>query len=218
MENMEKELDDVAEGKVKKIKIIKDFYAYLEKQIANIKQIDNKLTDGVILGKTNSGIDIVLKNGRYGKYLVCGDKNLNLKYLIPKDSTITESNIESKAKANAKEIIELVEKKLSEPEPDKSDEKKVQIEPAKIYKEWVKGKTKYNLKSGQYGYYLEEIGGTGKKSNWSMGFMIKKIARDNLIDDIDENINEITDKITMQDIQSNIEYLKNMKKNKFVKK
>ena len=212
--NMEKELDDVAEGKVKKIKIIKDFYAYLEKQIANIKQIDNKLMEGTILGKTESGIEIILKNGKYGKYLVCGDRNLNLKYLIPKDSKITESNVETKSK----EVIELVEKKLAEPEQDKSDEKKTQVEPAKIYKEWVKGKTKYNLKSGQYGYYLEEVGSTGKKSNWSMGFMIKKIARDNLIDDIDENITEITDKIGIEDIQSNIEYLKNMKKNNKTKK
>jgi DNA topoisomerase I len=214
--NMEKELDDVAEGKIKKIKIIKDFYAYLEKQISNIKQIDNKLLDGIILGKTESGIEIVLKNGKYGKYLVCGDRNLNLKYLIPKDSKITETNIESKAK----DVIELVEKKLSVSEQDKSDENKTntKTEPSKIYKEWVKGKTMYNLKLGQYGYYLEEIGGTGKKSNWAMGYMIKKIARDNLIDDIDENITEITDKISIQDIQSNIEYLKNMKKNKFAKK
>ena len=212
--NMEKELDDVAEGKVKKIKIIKDFYAYLEKQIANIKQIDNKLIEGTILGKTESGIEVILKNGKYGKYLVCGDRNFNLKYLIPKDSKITESNIESKSK----EVIEFVEKKLSEPEQDKSDENKIKSEHTKIYKEWTKGKTKYNLKLGQYGYYLEEVGGTGKKTNWGMSYMIKKIARDNLIDDIDENITDITDKISIDDIQSNIDYLKNMKKNKFTKK
>jgi len=211
--NMEKELDDVAEGTLKKIKIIKDFYAYLEKQIKNIKPIEKKMMEGVVMGKTKSGIEIILKNGKFGKYLVCGDRNLNLKYLIPKDSKITETNVETKSK----EIIALVEKKLSEPEIN-TDEKKIQIEPAKIYKEWVKGKTKYNLKSGQYGYYLEEIGGKGKKTNWSMGYIIKKIARDNLIDDIDENITKITDKISIEDIQSNIEYLKNMKKNKFAKK
>jgi DNA topoisomerase-1 len=215
--NMEKELDDVAEGTLKKIKIIKNFYAYLEKQISNIKPIENKLIEGLVMGKTESGIDIILKNGKYGKYLVCGDRNLNLKYLIPKDSKITESNVESKSK----EIISLVEKKLTEPETN-SDEKKTQIEQivqVKIYKEWVKGKSKYNLKLGQYGYYLEEIGSTGKKSNWSMGFMIKKIAKDNSIDEnsIDEKIIEITDKISIQDIQSNIEYLKNMKKNNTTK-
>lgn len=208
--NMEKELDDVAEGKLKKIKIIKDLHTYLEKQIANIKQIENKIKDDDIIGKTNTGIEIILKNGKYGKYLVCGDKNLKLKYLIPKNSKITESNIKSKSK----EIVELVEKKLAEPETN-SDEKKTQIEQPKIYKEWVKGKTKYNLKSGQYGYYLEEIGIGNKKSNWSMGFLIKKIAKDNSIDEnlIDENIIKIADKISIEDIQSNIEYLKNMKKN-----
>ena len=209
--NMEKELDDVAEGIIKKIKIINDFYVYLKKQIDNIKPIENKISDGIILGKTSSGIEIILSNGKYGKYLICGDRNLNLKYLIPKDSKITESNIESKSK----EVLELVEKKISEPIPDKSDKKKIFNESQiKIYKEWVKGKTKYNLKLGEYGYYLEEIGSTGKKSNWTMGFLIKKIARDNLIDDIDDNIIEITDKISIQDIQSNIEYLKNMKKKK----
>ena len=92
--NMEKELDDVAEGIIKKIKIINDFYVYLKKQIDNIKPIENKISDGIILGKTSSGIEIILSNGKYGKYLICGDRNLNLKYLIPKDSKITESNIE----------------------------------------------------------------------------------------------------------------------------
>jgi hypothetical protein len=37
-----------------------------------------------------------------------------------------------------------------------------------------------------------------------MGFIIKKKAKDNLIDNIDENIIEICDKITIEDIQSNI--------------
>ena len=208
--NMEKELDDIAEGIIKKIKIIKDFHAYLEKQIINIKPIENKITEEIILGKTDSGIEIILKNGKFGKYLVCGNKNLNLKYLIPKNSNITEINVESKSK----EIIELVEKKLAEPEIS-LDEKKIINETIKIYKEWIKGKTKYNLKLGQYGYYLEEITGTGKKSNWSMGFLIKKIAKDNSINEnsINENITEITNKISIQDIQANIEYLKNMKKN-----
>lgn len=213
--NMEKELDDIAEGTLKKIDVIKDFYKYLDKQIANIKPLDIKLTEGIILGKTALGIEVKLSNGKYGKYLVCGDKNINLKYLIPPDSKITESNIES----NSKEIIELVNKKLENDNNSNGDKQNYtnnqeKKEQPKIYKEWIKGKTKYNLKLGQYGYYLEEINSTGKKSNWSMGFLIKKIAKDNLIDEIDENIVEITDKISIQDLQSNIEYLKNMKKKK----
>jgi DNA topoisomerase-1 len=207
--NMEKELDDVAEGILKKIKIIKSFYEYLNKQIGNIKPYDIKTIEAIILGKTNNGIDIKLANGKYGKYLICGDRNFNLKYLIPKDSTISESTIES----NSKEIVELVNKKLLEP-LENLEEKKVH-EQQQIIKDWTKGKIKYNLKLGQYGYYLEEIGSNGnKKNNWSLGFLIKKVARDNLIDEIDDNIIEITDKISIEDIQSNIEYLKNMKKKK----
>ena len=216
--NMEKELDDVAEGTVKKINVIKDFYKYLEKQIGNIKPLDVKITEGVVLGKTASGIEIKLTNGKYGKYLICGDRNLNLKYLIPKDSKITESNIES----YSKEIVGLVEKKLSEPtSTDDNSKSQTQSQTQssnpinQVIKEWAKGKTKYNLKHGQYGYYLEEIGSNGsKKSNWSMSFLINKVAKENSINDIDNNIINITDKITMEQIQSNIEYLKNMKKNK----
>ena len=206
--NMEKELDDVAEGTLQKIKIIKNFYDYLNKQILMIKPSDIKITEGIILGKTATGVEIKLSNGKYGKYLICGDKNFNLKYLIPKDSKITESNIES----NGKEIIELVNNRLTN--PDELTIKKEQTEQQKIFKEWmIKGKTKYILKHGQYGYYIEEIGSNGsKKNNWSMGFLIKKTAVNNLIDDIDLNINEITNKISIEEINSNIEYLKNMKK------
>ena len=206
--NMEKELDDVAEGTLQKIKIIKNFYDYLNKQILMIKPSDIKITEGIILGKTATGVEIKLSNGKYGKYLICGDKNFNLKYLIPKDSKITESNIES----NGKEIIELVNNRLTN--PDELTIKKEQTEQQKIFKEWmIKGKTKYILKHGQYGYYIEEIGSNGsKKNNWSMGFLIKKTAVNNLIDDIDLNINEITNKISIEENNSNIEYLKNMKK------
>jgi DNA topoisomerase-1 len=214
--NMEKELDDIAEGTIKKIDVIKDFYKYLDGKIANIKPLDIKITEGVILGKTALGIEIKLTNGKYGKYLICGDKNLNLKYLIPKDSGINESNIES----HSKEIVKLVEKKLSGLDADKSDENSKESGQAnlnKITKEWVKGKTKYILKQGQYGYYIEEQSATGnKKNNWSMGFLINKVAKENSIkdEDIDTNIINITDKITIEQIQSNIEYLKNIKKKK----
>jgi topoisomerase IA-like protein len=205
--NMEKELDDVAEGTIKKIKIIKDFHAYLEKQITNIKQT---VVNNAIIGKTDSGTEVIMANGKFGKYLICGDVKLNLKYLLTNNSYgITEINAES----NSVALMDLVNKKLAEPE-DSSDSVNAKKNKIKIYKEWTKGKIKYNLKLGQYGYYLEEIGSTGKKTNWAMSFLIKKIARDNLIDDIDENIIDIAEKISIKDIQSNIDYFKNTKKKK----
>ena len=214
--NMEKELDDVAEGIIKKITVIKNFYDYLNKQITNIKPIDNIITDKIILGKTDTGIEVKLANGKYGKYLICGDKNLNLKYLLAGNPyKITETNIES----NSLGLMDLVNKKLLNDVNNTNDNntnstKLEQKEQPKIYKEWSKGKSKYYLKLGQYGYYLEEINSTGKKTNWTISFLIKKIAKDNSFNDIDEHIDEISNKITIQDIQANIEYLKNMKKNK----
>lgn len=42
---------------------------------------------------------------------------------------------------------------------------------------------------------------------------MKKNINNLIVNSIDENITEMTDKIGIEDIQSNIEYLKNMKKN-----
>ena len=44
-----------------------------------------------------------------------------------------------------------------------------------------------------------------------MTYLIKKVAKDNMIDNIDD-INQITNKISVEQIQENIEFLKNMKK------
>ncbi len=210
--NMEKELDDVAEGELNKNKIITKFYKYLEKQMANIKQLEHIISNDIILGKTIDGIDIKLTVGKYGKYLACGDKNFNLKYLIAKNSQINESNIES----HKEKIIELINDKLSNTNINLDNKSNSDIEKSTgiIGKEWLKGKTKYILKLGQYGYYIEEIcSNKNKKSNWSMDFLIKKIAKENSINDINTNIIEITDKISIEEILTNIEYLKNMKKN-----
>lgn len=204
---MEEELDDIAEGKILKLNVIKNFYDYLTKQINNIKPIEITFNQSLILGKIESGIEIKLANGKYGKYLICGEKNLNLKYLLLNNEyNLTENDIET----NADKILELVEKKLlNTDENNKINNNEID----KITKEWNKGKIKYILKNGQYGYYVEEINSSGKKKyNWSMTFLINKTAKNILIDDIELNINEIIEKISFEDIQTNINYLKNKKK------
>ena len=42
-----------------------------------------------------------------------------------------------------------------------------------------------------------------------MNYLIKKTAENNLIDNDEENINNILELISINDIQKNIEYLKN---------
>ena len=216
---MEKELDDVAEGIVDKNKMIRSFYAYLSEQISTIKPLEKMLCSNIIIGKTDLGIDIILKNGIHGKYLICGNKNLNLKnILLNNQYGITENNIES----NSSALIEIVNRKLqdinlsSDENNNTTDKTGTANNERKIYKEWKKGKTKYLLRKGEYGFYLEELGSNGiKKANWAMKFLINKIANANGLTCSDDNIDEITDKITIDDILANIEYLKNMKnKNK----
>ncbi len=214
---MEKELDDVAEGIVDKNNMIKTFYAYLTEQISTIKPLDKMLCSNIILGKTDSGIEVILKNGKHGKYLICGNKNLNLKnILLNNPYGITDNNVES----NSSALMNIVNEKLQHINSN-SDENnndicdKTNNNERKIYKEWKKAKTKYLLRKGEYGFYLEEIGSNGiKKNNWAMKFLINKIANTNSLIFSDDNIDKITDKITIDDIITNIEYLKNMKKNK----
>ena len=205
--NMEKELDDIADGTLNKLKVIKKFYEYISGCIGNLKPSDIKSNLEIILGNYNDS-PIKLLNGKFGRYIVCGEKKFNLKQLIQLYKlNIQES--EAETKTNCKLISDAITKSLENPiEP-----KKIQVE---TFKEWTKGKTKYILKNGTYGYFVEEIGGTGKKKgNYSMGYLIKKTADNNLIDDINENIDQILNLITLEDLESNIEYLKNKKSTKF---
>jgi DNA topoisomerase-1 len=218
--NMEKELDDIAEGTLNKNKVIKVFYDYLNKQIQSIKPLENKISDAIIFGKTDSGIEVKLATGKYGKYLICGDKNINLKYLLANNPhNITEANVE----LNGQAVMNLLKNRLEQMEKSNKSETDGSNENNNLANnnlannnldiEWSKGKTKYILKRGQYGYFIEEIGTGGKKkNNWSMGYLIKKTADNNKIVDIDTNIKTLIEKISIEDIQSNIEYLKNMKK------
>jgi DNA topoisomerase-1 len=200
--NMEKELDDIAEGTLNKLTVIKKFYKYLNDCISTIKPIAANAE--IIIGTTEDDTEIKILNGKFGRYIVCGDKKFNLKQLLDNNkSDIKEDELDKKKD----EIFQMVLKQLENP-----TEIKKQVSES-VY-EWTKGKTKYHLKNGKFGYYIEEVKSNGKKDNHSMGYLIKKTAQDNLIDDIDNNIKVIASKITIDDIQKSIEYLKNMKKNK----
>ena len=154
--NMEKQLDEVADGNLNKNKIIKSFYDYLTLQIDKLKKniltqsINNlpsqhKIND-ILLGKTSNDISIYLSTGKYGKYLICGDNNINLKYLIPPKSKITEYNIQS----HSTEIIKLVEEKLSN-ESNKSTNENLIKNHQPMY---LDDKTEIKLLDGKFGKYL----------------------------------------------------------------
>jgi len=87
-------------------------------------------------------------------------------------------------------------------------------------KEWKIGKKKYILKNGEYGYYIEEwsITTNKKKGNYSLKFLINKIAKNNDLDISKNNdLNKTIELITNKDIEESVEYFLNNKKNKSAK-
>ena len=76
-------------------------------------------------------------------------------------------------------------------------------------KEWVNGKTKYIMREGKFGHYIEELKNNSKK-NYTMKFLVNKKANENNINL--ESINEILELITLDEIKESISVLKEMKK------
>jgi DNA topoisomerase-1 len=112
--SMEKQLDDVAEGKLDKLKIIKPFYDYIEEQKKTIvaTNMQNPSTGKNYLPPEKIGkygkIDITLYDGPYGKYVVCDTFKFNLKSLFetPKTTSNLEADLEADLDADLKAGIE----------------------------------------------------------------------------------------------------------------
>ncbi len=207
--NMEKELDDVAEGELSSITVMKKFYDYVISCIGKLVpnhvfgqatgQITGNNANGpivmiqpLILGNHKS-IDIKLSNGQYGKYITYGTNSYNLKQLS-KEFDVEEDELEK----DNKKICDLVIKKISNPP-----------------KEWKIGKTSYILKKGQYGHYIEEISTKKKKTFYSIKYLISKIAKDNDMDiESDDDVKQVIQLITNDNIKETIEYCQNKNENK----
>lgn len=193
--NMEKELDDVAEGELNHFKIIKKFYEYIMKCLSEIVHIPNLhlISNSIILGNFNQE-DIKLLNGKHGRYIQCGTFNYNFTKLL-EELGVKEKDYESKQKLLCDNIID----KINNPA-----------------KQWKINKNTYTLAKGQFGYYVKETSIDNKKSNnYSLNFLIDKLGKENQIDLGDsKSVDQVINLITIQNIIDTIEYFKNYKKNK----
>ena len=183
--NMEKDLDLIAEGTKNKFTILNDFYTYLHKtcSINSTMDIDKNIDKsivkaiGITLG-TYKKKDIILNNGKYGKYISYGTNNYSLKEPAPLPGTDNASV--TKDMSGLKESEDLLEKAINLIKSDKR---------------WKVNNKKYILRNGKYGYYLEE---EGKKINISISKLVNIIKkRDNIVNDVD-----VIDKITKDDIST----------------
>ena len=187
--NMEKDLDLIAEGTKNKFTILNDFYTYLQKTCSITSTIDiDKSIDknivkavGITLG-TYKKKDIILNNGKYGKYISYGTNNYSLK-----DSPLPPGTEDPQGPPPGSD---------NPKGPSESDdllEKAINL--IKSDKRWKVNNKKYILRNGKYGYYLEE---EGKKINISISKLVNIIKkRDNIVNDVD-----VIDKITKDDIST----------------
>jgi DNA topoisomerase-1 len=201
---METELDDIAEGTLNSVKVMKNFYDYVMKCLSDITPNPGILiansaggTNAIIVGKYGDD-DIKLLNGPYGKYIQCGNAKINLKQLCL-DLQVAESELESDKKLLTDSVIEKLESKANNPG-----------------KTWKIGKFTYTLKSGRYGLYIEESTAISKKpNNYSITYMLNFIANANSIDLAEENnIERVIELITEKNITDTVEYFKSTKSNK----
>ena len=230
--NMEKQLDDVAEGKLNKLKIIKPFYDYVQEQINTI-QPNEIMTGGnknykqpEKIGKYNK-LDVVLHDGPYGKYVTCDNYKFNLKLLFE-----TKKNTNDDMDADLADLDKVDNDE--ETEEDKIEEitnetilekliEKIETLKQSIEKEWKISRKKYVLKKGQFGYYIEEWNTTTKKKtgNFSVKYLMDKISKNNKLDiSTSDGINKVIELISNKDIEDTVEYFSKNKKNtnKFIKK
>lgn len=230
--NMEKELDDVAEGKMDKKNIIKPFYDYIQEQIKLIPtETINTMSNGNYAKPEKIGkygkFDVVLNDGPYGKYVTCDNYKFNLKSLFGENNKIIQDNdLDAELaeldeeKEEKQEKLEITNDIIYDKVIEKIDSLKKSIE-----KEWKIGRKKYILKKGQYGHFIEEWNTTTKKktNNFSMKYLMEKIAKNNKLNiNTDDGINKVIELISNKDIEETIEYFSKSKKNfttkKFVKK
>ena len=85
---VEKDLDKIAEGKIKWQDVVKKVYNSFYKDVEiqmKIKPIQklNNINNDIQLGKYK-GKEVIIKDGKYGPYLNYDNKNINLKYILKK--------------------------------------------------------------------------------------------------------------------------------------
>lgn len=100
--NMEKELDDVADGTLNKLKVIKSFYDYVQ---TCIETINNKNIIG-----THNNLPIKLNDGQYGKYITYNNNKYNLSQ-IAKEFLLTVDTLLSDDKI----LLDIIIKKIDNP-------------------------------------------------------------------------------------------------------
>ncbi len=155
--NMEEDLDKIEEGKVEWVDLLKKFYGSLEEEIGKYEVEIEKLKDRRIESDVlcSDGTPMLLKTGRFGKYLVCE---------FNPDEKITLKGIAVDPKQIEAGMITVKE------EVEKLQADKVGI-PTDFFTENNK---RYLLKKGRFGEYLESEDYKNDEKRMSLPMVIKQ--------------------------------------------
>jgi DNA topoisomerase-1 len=154
--NMEKDLDNVAEGKKDKNVIIKVFYEYINECLGKVNLVDIKTNNSEIIGNYLD-INIILHNGKFGRYIVYDKHKFNMKYLFNGDEN---ENI------NNKKILDKTIEEIK-----KKDNPKVIGTYPKVIGTY--NKIDIILNDGKYGKYI-----TYDTYKYGLNYLLGKITND----------------------------------------
>ena len=156
--NMEKDLDNVAEGKKDKNVIIKVFYEYINECLGKVNLVDIKTNNSEIIGNYLD-INIILHNGKFGRYIVYDKHKFNMKYLFNGDENLNEN-------INNKKILDKTIEEIK-----KKDNPKVIGTYPKVIGTY--NKIDIILNDGKYGKYI-----TYDTYKYGLNYLLGKITND----------------------------------------
>ena len=166
--NMEKELDDVESGIVDWKKLLNSFYSDLDKELhkyeKNIQDLKEKRIESDVLDSNNK--PMILKTGRFGKYLVSEDDS---KEKISLSGVAISQEEMDAGKVHVKEAAEKIKN----------------IKKGLLTDFYTEEGSRYLLKVGKYGEYLESENYEKDDKRMPLPLIIKNKYKKNQIDVID---------------------------------
>jgi DNA topoisomerase-1 len=182
---MEEKLDNIEEGELEWVAVLKEFYddlkGYLESFEKEVEELKNRrIESDVICPVEGCGHVMLLKTGRFGKYLECDDYENCKGRISLKGVNISKEEIE-KGKIYIKEVIEEKEKERRGNETDVFTDTG-----SRLYLKW-----------GRFGQYLESENYAEDNIRLSLPSEVKKLLKE-------EKIQEENDIILLKDVLEQI--------------
>lgn len=176
--NMEEDLDKIEEGNVQWVELLRNFYNSLEKEISKyeveIEKIKDRRIESDVL--SSDGNPMLLKTGRFGKYLV-SETNPEEKITL-KNIPIEPEQMEAGKVFIKSEVEKLMADKMGIPTDFFTEDNK-----------------RYVVKKGRFGEYLESEDFKNDEKRMSLPLPIKQKLKKGELNTVD-GILQIKDEIT----------------------